>query len=94
MVDLSNLQPLGNRVLLKRIPVPPTIFITDAEESRVCLVLAVGPGKISKDGYLVPCDVQAGDIVNLPGIASTNPDFAVGDELLVTEDDIGFHINA
>lgn len=55
-------------------------MLTDADPSRKFKVLAVGP----------KCEeIEPGDVVMLPGVASEQPDWDEQQEIMVTEDDIG-----
>lgn len=66
-----NLKPLGDRVIVEALPehergketktgifIPETV---DKERAEQGLVVAVGAGKISDDGKLIPMSVRAGD---------------------------------
>lgn len=77
-----NWQPMADRVLVERLkPKQSLIILTDAEKHRKYKVLAIGP-KVT--------DVQRGDIVVLPGIASNEPDHEDGETILIQEADIGW----
>lgn len=59
------LQPLGNRVLVRRLEKEQTagkIFLPDSakKEQELAVVIAVGPGKYDKQGKLIPVAVKAG----------------------------------
>ena len=62
------IQPLGDRVLVKRLDTedmksPAGIIIPDTaqkEKSKRGLVIATGPGRISDEGKLIPVSVKAG----------------------------------
>jgi len=62
-----NLRPLHDRILIKRIEekeaVKGGIIIPDTakEKPQEGEVIAVGNGKMSEDGKVVPLDVKAGD---------------------------------
>lgn len=64
----ANIQPLGDRVLVKRVDAPDEkspagIIIPDTaekEKSKVGTVIAVGPGRYGEDGDLIPMSVMAG----------------------------------
>lgn len=76
-------QPLHDRLLVRRIPEPPQlIYIPDIarENSKRAEVLAMGK-KVR--------DVQIGDIVLLPGVASKYPDWEQSDLMLIQVADIG-----
>ena len=61
------IRPLHDRVVVKRIEEGETknggLFIPDSakEKPQQGEVVAVGNGKKTDDGKLVPCDVKAGD---------------------------------
>lgn len=65
----TRLQPLGNRVLLKRLEGEETlkggIILPDTAKKKQeqAEVIAVGAGKKDKQGELIPLPVKAGDIV-------------------------------
>jgi co-chaperonin GroES (HSP10) len=56
------IQPLDDRVLVKRLPENSFITLTDAPKGLKGVVLAVGPGKRHpKTGKRLPCCVKPGD---------------------------------
>ncbi|MEY4747163.1 MAG: hypothetical protein RLZZ416_212 [Candidatus Parcubacteria bacterium] len=64
------IQPLADRVLVKREETveksPAGIIIPDTaskEKSKTGTVLAIGPGKMSKEGKLIPVQVKVGSKV-------------------------------
>jgi len=65
----AKLQPLADRVLVKPIEkeemTKSGIYIPDTakEKPQEGKVLAVGPGKMSDDGKLIPLDLKVGDTV-------------------------------
>ncbi|MFA5939269.1 MAG: co-chaperone GroES [Sinimarinibacterium sp.] len=89
-----NLRPLHDRVIVKRLEEEKKssggIIIPDnaAEKPVRGEVIAVGPGKKTEDGKVVPMDVKKGDVI-LFGKYSGSEVKVDGDELLVMrEDDI------
>ena len=64
-----NLKPLGDRVIVKRDEAESAtsagllIASTSKEKPQTGIVVAVGEGKLDKDGKLVPVPVKAGDRV-------------------------------
>ncbi len=87
------IQPLGNRVLIKRREAKTTkggILLPDnaQEKSRMGEVLAVGPGKWDNDGNLVPMNVKVGDQVLFAAYSGSEVKSDDQDFLVVTEDDI------
>lgn len=65
----TKLQPLGNRVLLKRLEQEEKlrggIVLPDSAKKKQeqAEVIAIGTGKKDKDGKLMPVPVKVGDIV-------------------------------
>lgn len=89
LVHTLVLEPLDDRVLVRRIPSQRLVTLTDAEPERYCEVIACGLGKKLKHGRRT-MGVKPGNVVYLPGIASLEPDYCYGQDILVREDDIGF----
>ena len=64
-----NLRPLGDRVIVKRDEAETTtasgliLASTSKEKPQSGIVLAVGEGKLDKDGNLIPMPVKEGDRV-------------------------------
>ena len=64
-----NLKPLGDRVIVKRDEAETTtaagllIASSAKEKPQTGIILAVGEGKMDKDGNLVPVPVKVGDRV-------------------------------
>lgn len=64
----SSIQPLADRVLVKRVDNADTktasgIFIPETaqkEKSKIGTVIAVGPGRTTDDGKLVPMSIKVG----------------------------------
>jgi chaperonin GroES len=89
---MSKIRPLHDRVIVKRLDedrkTASGIVIPDtaAEKPDQGEVIAVGKGKTSDDGTLVPLDVKAGDRV-LFGKYSGQTVTLQGEELLVMKED-------
>jgi chaperonin GroES len=93
-----NVQPLGDRVLVKREDVPDKkspygIIIPDTaqkEKSKRGLVIAVGPGRTTDEGTILPISVKVGAKVYFNAGWDNEVDFGVEDEeyFLVKESDI------
>lgn len=89
------LKPLGNRVILEPISkeektksgiiIPETV---DKEKPEQGKVLAVGPGKMSKDGKRIPMDIKAGDKVLFSKYSPTEVKIEDKEYLVVSDDDI------
>ena len=88
-----NLQPLSDRVLVKRLEIEEKtaggLFIPDtAKEKPVCgEVIAVGPGRISEEGKSIPMSVKKGDVVLFTKYVGND---VPGDEdlIIMSEDNI------
>ncbi len=94
-MSIKNVQPLGNRVLVKRAEAKTTkggILLPDSaqEKPRQGQVIAVGPGKSGEDGELQPMNVQVGDTILFTAYAGTEvkSDEPGVEYLIMTEDDI------
>ena len=88
----ANFVPLHDRILLRAVQEQVTtksgIVIPDTakEKPQEAEVLAVGKGKISEDGKIIPLDVKAGDRV-LFGRYSGTEIVLDGDEYLIMRED-------
>jgi len=90
----TNVKPLGGRVLVKRLEDTDTtkggIIIPDSakEKPKEGKVVALGTGKLDKDGKKIAFNVKVGDRVLFTSYAGT--DVTVEDEefLIMSEDDI------
>lgn len=66
------IQPVGDKVIVRRIERKTVtdggIIIPDAAKglSTECVVVAVGPGRVTDTGVLVPMSVAVGDRVIVP----------------------------
>lgn len=87
------LKPLGDRVLVKRIPeteqTPGGLYIPPAAQEKNSRgeVVAVGPGgKFKPDGSIIPMTVKVGDTV-LFGKYGGNEIKVDDDELLILRED-------
>ncbi len=89
------LKPLGNRVILEPVSkeektksgiiIPETV---DKEKPEQGKILAVGPGKMSKDGKRIPMDIKAGDKVLFSKYSPTEVKIEDKEYLVVSDDDI------
>ena len=87
-------RPLGDRVLVK--PLEKTneknsgIIIPDTakEKPQEGLIVAVGKGKTTDDGKLIPLDVKAGDKVLYGKYSGTEIKIDNVDHLILHQDDI------
>ena len=89
------LKPLGNKVILEAaskeevtksgIIIPDTV---DKEKPEQATVLAVGDGKVGKDGNRIPIDVKVGDVVLFSKYSPTEIKLDGVEYLVVSDDDI------
>ena len=83
-----NIKPLGDRIVLKVVEAEEKtasgIVLPDTakEKPQQGKVLAVGPGKYSDDGKLLPMSVKEGDTVLFAKYAGTEIKYK-GEELLI-----------
>ena len=89
------IKPLGDRVVIKRFEAEEKtaggILLPDTARNKPQKgkVLAVGPGKLSKDGKPQPLDVKEGDTVLFTNWAGDEFKKGQGDDvLLMREEDI------
>jgi len=88
------LQPLADRVVVRPIEreekTKTGIYLPDTakEKPQEGKVIAVGPGRLSEDGKLIPMDVKVGDIVVYSKYGGT--EIKVDDEelMILRESDI------
>lgn len=93
---MKKLIPLGNRVVIKRQLAQSSkggILLPDSaqEKPKIGEVVAIGPGKLSENGHLIPMHVKVGDRVLFTKYAGSSVDLegVFEDETLVmSEDDI------
>lgn len=87
-------QPLADRILLKRAEEAEQkkggIIIPDTakEKPLTAEVIAVGPGKVDKDGKRVPPEVKTGNRVLIGKYAGTEIQIDGEEYVIVNEDDI------
>lgn len=84
-------RPLGDRVLIKRLEgdqkTAGGIYIPDAakEKAQTGAVIAVGPGRLDREGNMVPTHVKIGDLIYFGKYTGTEVD---DNYLIVREDEI------
>lgn len=86
-------KPLGNRILVKRAEAESSkggIFLPDSaqEKPRQGEVLAVGPGKLGKDGAIKPMELSVGDRVLFSNFSGTEVKGMDEEVLIMSEDDV------
>lgn len=93
-MSYKKFKPLGNRILVRRFEAEASkggILLPDSaqEKPKQGEILAVGPGKIGKDGAIKPMELKMGDRVLFGGFAGTE---VKGDEdaefLILSEEDV------
>lgn len=93
-LNVSTLKPLGDRVLIKISEQDDRtaggIFLPDTakEKPQVGEIVAVGPGKRSDEGTLLPLEVKAGDKVLYSKYAGTEVKLGSDEYVLLAERDI------
>jgi len=90
----TKLQPLGNRVVLRRLEAEETakggIILPDTAKKKqeTAEVVAIGPGKKDKEGKLVPPCVQKGQTVLVDKYAGQEVSLNDEELFVVRSDDI------
>jgi chaperonin GroES len=94
MEVLMKVIPLHDRVLLKRLEEKETvkggIIIPDTakEKPQEAEVIAVGKGRVTEDGKVIPLDVKKGDKVLIGKFSGTEVSIADVEHLIVREEEI------
>ncbi|MFA7060795.1 MAG: co-chaperone GroES [Pedobacter sp.] len=89
-----NLRPLQDRIIVKRVEEETKtaggLFIpeTAKEKPQRGEIVAVGNGKKTEDGKVLPLDVKVGDVVLFGKYAGTEIKVDGADFLMMREDDI------
>ncbi len=89
-----NLRPLQDRIIVKRLEeenkTSGGIYIPDTakEKPQKGEIIAVGKGKLTEDGKLLPVDLKVGDKVLFGKYAGTEIKIDGVDYLIMREDDI------
>jgi chaperonin GroES len=89
-----NVKPLHDRVLIKRIEEEEKtkggIIIPDTAKEKPIQgrVIAVGKGKVTEDGKVIPLEVKEGDRVLFGKYAGTEVKIDGEEHLIMREDDI------
>jgi chaperonin GroES len=89
-----NFRPLHDRVLVKRIDAEEKsaggLFIPDTakEKPQQAQVIAVGAGRIGKNGDVTPLTVKAGDIILFGKYSGDEIKLDGDNHLILREDDI------
>jgi chaperonin GroES len=86
--------PLHDRVLVKRLEAEETtkggIIIPDTakEKPQEAQVIAVGKGRVTEDGKVVPLDVKIGDKVLIGKFSGTEVNIDGEEHVIVREEEI------
>ncbi|RQW84747.1 MAG: co-chaperone GroES [Geobacter sp.] len=89
-----NLRPLQDRIIVKRLEEESMtaggLYIPDTakEKPQKGEIVAVGKGKITEDGKVIPVDLKVGDTVLFGKYAGTEIKIDGVDYLIMREDDI------
>ncbi len=89
-----NIRPLQDRILVKRIEEEEKteggIIIPDTAKEKPIegKVVAVGKGKVSEDGKVMPLDVKKGDRILFGKYAGTEVKIEGEEHLIMREDDV------
>jgi len=89
-----NLRPLQDRIIVKRLEEESMtaggLYIPDTakEKPQKGEIIAVGKGKITEDGKVIPVDLKVGDQVLFGKYAGTEIKIDGADYLIMREDDI------
>ena len=89
-----NIRPLHDRIIVERIEEETTtasgIIIPDSakEKPQEGSVLAVGKGKVTEDGKVLPLDVKVGDKVLFGKYSGTEIKIEGKEYLMMREDDV------
>lgn len=87
-------KPLGNRVLVEVLEAEEKteggIVLPDTaqEKPQQAKVIAVGKGKVSDEGKVIPMEVKTGDIIIFGKYSGTDLKVEGKDYLMLNEDDI------
>lgn len=88
------IRPLQDRILVKRVEEEETtaggIIIPDTAKEKPMegRVVAVGRGKLSEDGKLMPLDLKKGDRILFSKYAGTEVKIEGEEHLIMREDDV------
>ena len=89
-----NIRPLHDRIIVERLEEETTtaagIIIPDTakEKPQQGKIVAVGKGKVTEDGKVLPMDVKVGDRVLFGKYAGTDIKIEGKEYLMMREDDI------
>lgn len=89
-----NMRPLQDRIIVERLEEETTtaggIIIPDTakEKPQMGKVIAIGKGKVTEDGKVLPLDLKAGDKILFSKYAGTDIKLEGHEYLIMREDDV------
>jgi chaperonin GroES len=89
-----NIRPLHDRIIVERLEEETTtasgIIIPDSAKEKPMQgnVIAVGKGKVTEDGKVLPLDVKVGDTVLFGKYSGTEVKIEGNEYLMMREDDV------
>ncbi|MEX0962213.1 MAG: co-chaperone GroES [Simkaniaceae bacterium] len=89
-----SIRPLADRVIVKRKEAEETlkggIILPDSAKKKQesATVIAIGPGKTTKDGSLIPMPVKVGDTILMDKYSGQEVTFEEEEYIIVKADDI------
>ncbi|PWU16495.1 MAG: co-chaperone GroES [Chlamydiae bacterium] len=94
-MSASHMQPLGDKVLIKRAAAKKFksgILLPESaqEKSREAEIVAIGPGKYDEQGRLRPMHVKVGDYILFSSYAGTEvkTEDEQAEYLIISQDDV------
>jgi chaperonin GroES len=91
---MKQLQPMNDRVIVRPVEETEsmygTIIIPDLGRERPEMgeVIAVGPGRMSEFGHMIPVNAKVGDMVLIPKIGSLRVEFDSDEYYIVPDKEI------
>lgn len=88
------IKPLGDRILVERVEAEPEkkggIIIPDTakEKPQAAKIVALGAGKLDKDGKRIPFDVKVGERVFVEKYGGTDVNIGDKEYTIIREDSI------
>ena len=90
----ATLRPLGNRILVQRLEeekeLKGGIILPDTAKKKqeIAVVIAVGPGKVTKEGKTLPMPVKAGDKILMDKYSGQEVNIDDEEYVVVRSDDV------
>lgn len=89
-----SLQPVGHRVIAQRLEKEEVlkggIILPDSAKKKqeTVKILAIGTGKVTKEGHTIPCPVKVGDVVLMDKYSGQEVTLDNEEYLILNADDI------